>query len=104
MSTSNRTRTPAETETIENRLRRAARCKGYLLVTAASSDTTAVVEPDSRGGRSDAGSRFDELVGRRPSVHRRYGQRRSARVTRLNCSGGSCVYIAEGLGLHRATR
>ena len=45
MSTSNRTRTPAETETIENRLRRAARCKGYLLVTAASSDTTAVVEP-----------------------------------------------------------
>ena len=48
MSTSNRTRTPAETETIENRLRRAARCKGYLLVTAASSDTTAVAEPDSR--------------------------------------------------------
>jgi hypothetical protein len=37
-------------------------------------------------------------------VHRRYGQRRSARVTRLNCSGGLCVYIAEGLGLHRATR
>ena len=28
----------------------------------------------------------------------------SARVTRLNCSGGLCVYIAEGLGLHRATR
>jgi hypothetical protein len=22
---------------------------------------------------------------------------------RLNCSGGLCVYIAEGLGLHRAT-
>ena len=22
----------------------------------------------------------------------------------LNCSGGLCVYIAEGLGLHRATR
>jgi hypothetical protein len=104
MSTSNRTRTPAETKTIENRLRRAAKRKGYLLVTAASSDTTAVVEPDSRGGRSDAGSRFDELVGRRPSVHRRYGQRRSARVTRLNCAGGLCVYIAEGLGLHRATR
>jgi hypothetical protein len=104
MSTSNRTRTPAETKTIENRLGRAAKRKGYLLVTAASSDTTAVVEPDSRGGRSDAGSRFDELVGRRPSVHRRYGQRRSARVTRLNYSGGLCVYIAEGLGLHRATR
>ena len=28
----------------------------------------------------------------------------SARVTRLNCSGGLCVYIAEDLGLHRATR
>ena len=28
----------------------------------------------------------------------------SARVTRLNYSGGLCVYIAEGLGLHRATR
>ena len=26
------------------------------------------------------------------------------RVTRLNCSGGLCVYIAEGLGLHRGTR
>jgi hypothetical protein len=61
LSTSNRT--PAETMTIENRLRRAAKRKGYPLVRAASSDTTAVVEPGSRGGRSDAGSRFDELVG-----------------------------------------
>src|SRR5262249_24668587 len=24
-------------------------------------------------------------------------------IRRLNCSGGLCVYIAEGLGLHRAT-
>jgi len=28
----------------------------------------------------------------------------SARVTRLNCSGGLCVYIAEGIGLHQVTR
>ena len=27
-----------------------------------------------------------------------------ARVTKLNYSGALCVYIAEGLGLHRATR
>ena len=26
----------------------------------------------------------------------------SARVTKLNCSGALCVYIAEGLGLHRS--
>ena len=28
----------------------------------------------------------------------------SLRIPGLNCSGGLCVYIAEGLGLHRATR
>jgi hypothetical protein len=49
-------------------------------------------------GNGEATSRSN-LVGSQRST-----QVDSARVTRLNCSGGLCVYIAEGLGLHRATR
>jgi hypothetical protein len=44
-----------------SRLRRCGRSPA--LVTAASSDTTTVVEPDSRGGRSDAGSRVRRVGG-----------------------------------------
>jgi hypothetical protein len=44
-----------------SRLRRCGRSPA--LVTATSSDTTTVVEPDSRGGRSDAGSRVRRVGG-----------------------------------------
>jgi hypothetical protein len=49
---------------------------------------------------SDGGGRgCSNLVGSQRSTQVDF-----ARVTKLNCSGALCVYIAEGLGLHRATR
>jgi hypothetical protein len=52
---------PLRTVGTYSRLRRCGRSQA--LVTAASSDTTTVVEPDSRGGRSDAGSRVRRVGG-----------------------------------------
>jgi hypothetical protein len=62
-----------------------------------------MVEPGQWGAVDRTRDRvFDELVGRRQGVHRRYGQLRSARAIRLNYSGGSSVFICRGLGLYGA--
>jgi hypothetical protein len=53
---------PVRTVGTYSRLRRCGRSPA--LVRAASSDTTTVVEPDSRGLRSDAGSRVRRVGGR----------------------------------------
>ena len=54
---------------------------------------------NSRKGSITAAPSNSTLVG-----SQRSSQVDFARVTKLNYSGALCVYIAEGLGLHRATR
>jgi hypothetical protein len=63
---------PVRTVGTYSRLRRCGRSPALL--TAASSDTTTVVEPNSRAVDGTRDRVFDELVGRWQSVHRRYGQ------------------------------